>query len=222
MRRPTVGKLEDIKGRFANTTSMRQVMPFGRRGGKNRKAGRQKEKPPEPEQQPATSTGGGGDAAQPDPLRIRDLLTPERVRTGLSATTKKSVLDQLAAQIHADRTDLDERAIFSTLLRREQLGSTAVGNGVAIPHGRLSELEAPIGAFTRLAEPADFDAMDDQPVALVFALLVPDEENSTHLQILARLARMLDDEAFREQLRQAAPEELYDLLVTQDEKLEAQ
>lgn len=195
-------------------------MPFGRRGGKQRKAGRQKEQPPE--EKPAAPAEDSGEAAQPEPLRIRDLLTPQRVRTGLIATTKKSVLDQLAAEIHADRPDLDERAIFNTLLRREQLGSTAVGNGVAIPHGRLSGLEAPIGAFTRLAEPADFDAMDNQPVALVFALLVPDEENSTHLQILARLARMLDDEAFRERLRQADPEALYDLLVTQDEQLEAQ
>jgi PTS system nitrogen regulatory IIA component len=157
--------------------------------------------------------------ASPEPIHIRDLLSRERVRTDLSASSKKSLLDQLAAEFQADHPELDEREVFQTLLRREQLGSTAVGHGVALPHGRLGGLARPLGAFTRLAAPADFDAIDDQPVTLVFALLVPDEENEQHLQVLARLARMFDDSGFREQLLQAPAAELFDLLVRKDEEM---
>lgn len=160
--------------------------------------------------------------ASNEPIRIRDLLTRDRVRTDLTASSKKSLLDQLAEEFQADRPDLDEREVFQTLLRREQLGSTAVGHGVALPHGRMASLDRPLGAFTRLADPADFDAMDDQPVTLVFALLVPDEENDQHLQVLARLARMFDDGGFREQLLHAPEGELYDLLVDKDDEMAGQ
>ena len=160
--------------------------------------------------------------ASTDPIRIQDLLSRERVRTDLAASSKKSLLDQLAAEFQSDRPDLNEREVFQTLLRREQLGSTAVGHGVALPHGRMAGLDRPLGAFTRLAQPADFDALDDQPVTLVFALLVPDEENEQHLQVLARLARMFDDEAFRQRLLHAPEEELYDLLVGKDEEMAGQ
>jgi len=167
----------------------------------------------------AVSEDTGAAAADPEPIHVRDLLAPGRIRTDLTAASKKSLLDQLAAEFHTDRPDLDEREVFQTLLRREQLGSTAVGHGVALPHGRMSNLERPIGAFTRLKQPADFDAMDDQPVSLVFALLVPDEQNDQHLQVLSRLARMLDDADFREELMHAAEGSLYDLLVAKDEEL---
>ena len=161
-------------------------------------------------------------ADTPEPLRVRDLLSRGRIRTDLTASSKKSLLDKLAAEFHADRPDLDERRIFQTLNRREQLGSTAVGHGIALPHGRLAELEQPLGAFSRLREPADFDALDDEPVSLVFALLVPDEENEQHLQVLARLARMLDDSEFREELLAAPAEEIFDLLIRKDEEMAAQ
>ncbi len=157
-----------------------------------------------------------------EPLRVRDLLSRGRVRTDLTASSKKSLLDQLAEEFHADRPDLDERRIFQTLVRREQLGSTAVGHGIALPHGRMAGLERPLAAFSRLREPTDFDALDDQPVSLVFALLVPDEENEQHLQVLARLARMLDDPGFRKQLLSAPPGEIFDLLVRKDEEMAEQ
>jgi PTS system nitrogen regulatory IIA component len=160
--------------------------------------------------------------ADSDPIRVRDLLSRERVRTDLTASSKKSLLDQLASEFQADRSDLDEREVFQTLLRREQLGSTAVGHGVALPHGRMAGLDRPLGAFTRLVEPADFDAIDDQPVTLVFALLVPNEENEQHLQVLARLARMFDDGDFRQQLLEAPASELYDLLVAKDDEMAGQ
>ncbi|MEF8793011.1 PTS sugar transporter subunit IIA [Thiohalorhabdus sp.] len=160
--------------------------------------------------------------ASDEPIRLRDLLTPARVRTDLTATSKKSLLDQLAAQLRSGHPELDEREVFQTLLRRENLGSTAIGHGVALPHGRMAGLDQPLGAFARLTESADFDAIDDQPVALVFALLVPDEENEQHLQVLARLAQMFDDQALRERLLQSPEDELYDLLVAKDEEMAGQ
>ncbi|MFA9459738.1 PTS IIA-like nitrogen regulatory protein PtsN [Thiohalorhabdus methylotrophus] len=173
-----------------------------------------------PPNQPSNAAAdGSGGSAPREPIRVRDLLSPGRVRTDLSASSKKSLLDQLAEEFHADRPDLDEREVFQTLLRREQLGSTAVGHGVALPHGRLSDLDRPIGAFSRLEQPTDFDALDDQPVSLVFALLVPNEENDQHLQVLSRLARMLDDSGFRDRLLEASGNDLYDLLVGKDEEL---
>lgn len=154
-----------------------------------------------------------------DSLTVRELLDPGRIETDLEATSKKSLLDQIAELVHADRLDLDTREVFQTLLRREQLGSTAIGHGVALPHGRMAGLERPVGTFVRLREPADFDAVDGQPVQLVLALLVPDEDNQQHLQVLARLARMLDDSDFRQRLLEAPGGELYELLSHRDEEL---
>jgi PTS system nitrogen regulatory IIA component len=154
-----------------------------------------------------------------DQLTIREILDPGRIETELEATSKKSLLDQLAALVHADRPDLDTREVFQTLLRREQLGSTAIGHGVALPHGRMPGLERPVGTFVRLSQPADFDALDGEPVQLVLALLVPDEENQEHLQVLARLARMLDDAEFRQRLLEAPGNDLYELLSQRDEEL---
>lgn len=152
-------------------------------------------------------------------LTVRELLDPSRIETGLEATSKKSLLDQLAGLFHADRPSLDTREVFQTLLRREQLGSTAIGHGVALPHGRLPGLDRALGAFVRLEQPADFDAMDGEPVQMVLALLVPDEENQQHLQLLARLARMLDDADFRQRLLEAPGDEIYELLSARDEEL---
>ncbi|SCY41047.1 PTS IIA-like nitrogen regulatory protein PtsN [Thiohalorhabdus denitrificans] len=171
---------------------------------------------------PPTEPEDGEPQEANGPIRVRDLLSRGRIRTDLAASSKKSLLDQLAEEFHADHPELDEREVFQTLLRREQLGSTAVGHGVALPHGRMADLDRPLGAFTRLEEPTDFDALDDQPVSLVFALLVPDEENDQHLQVLSRLARMLDDGEFRERLRHAPGRELYDLLVGKDEEMASQ
>ncbi len=173
----------------------------------------------DPAPQGSGSDPQDGSNSVPKSLRVRDLLAPTRVQAGLEASSKKSLLDRIASEFHDDRPDLDERDIFQTLLRREQLGSTALGHGVALPHGRLPDLDHPLGALLRLAEPTDFDAIDEQPVSLVFALLVPDEENEQHLNILARLARMLDDPTFRQELLEAPEEELFDRLVAKDDQL---
>src|SRR5262245_27701043 len=106
-------------------------------------------------------------------MEIRDLLQPEAVIAGLKVTSKKQALQELARHA-ATVTGVNERKIFETLLERERLGTTGVGNGIAIPHGKLSELTKLYGVFARLERPIDFDAIDEQPVDLVFLLLAPE------------------------------------------------
>jgi len=146
---------------------------------------------------------------------IADLLTPERVVTKADITSKKRALEYLSTLIAESCPDLDQGEIFASLLGREKLGSTGLGNHVALPHGRI-KLERPaVGAFVTLAEPVDFDAIDDQPVDLLFALVVPEESTDEHLLILAQLAEMFRNDAFCERLRQTTePGKLLELLGT--------
>jgi len=139
-------------------------------------------------------------------MHLLDLLTPARVLAGAKATSKKRLLEQLAqllAEGDADR----ERALFDSLCQRERLGSTGLGHGVAIPHGRTSALEVATGVFVRLSEPVDFGASDGQPVDLIFALAVPEHFTQQHLVLLSQLAEMFADETFRDRLRAAADTE---------------
>jgi len=147
-------------------------------------------------------------------MDISDLITPEGVICPLKVTSKKQALQALARQA-AKITDLDERVIFDTLLERERLGSTGVGNGIAIPHGRLAGLTALHGVFATLARPIHFDAVDDQPVDLMFLLLAPESAGADHLKALARVSRLLRDRAMCEKLRGAdRPEGVYGLLTS--------
>lgn len=135
-------------------------------------------------------------------MDLGDLITPEGVIASLKAKSKKQVLQELAS--HAARlTGLAERDIFDTLLQRERLGSTGVGQGIAIPHGKLPGLTAIKGLFARLAEPIEFDAVDGQPVDLVFLLLAPEGAGADHLKALARISRLLREPAAVEKLRHA-------------------
>ncbi len=136
-------------------------------------------------------------------MDLRDLVKPEAVLPSLHAQSKKQVLHEVCA-IAAQQTGLVERGILDTLLQRERLGSTGVGQGVAIPHGKLSELETLVGVFARLAQPVDFDALDNQPVDLVFVLLAPESAGADHLKALARIARELRDPGVAEKLRGAS------------------
>ena len=133
-------------------------------------------------------------------MEIEDLITPARVMPRLKATSKKHVLQELAKRA-ADLTGLHERAIFDVLLERERLGTTGVGNGIAIPHGKLPEIKELFGLFARLDEPVDFDAIDEQPVDLVFLLLAPEGAGADHLKALARIARLLRDQDVAKKLR---------------------
>jgi PTS system nitrogen regulatory IIA component len=135
-------------------------------------------------------------------MEIEDLLNQSGVITKLRATSKKQVLQELAKRA-ADATGLPERQIFEVLLERERLGTTGVGNGIAIPHGKLPGLKRLFGMFARLESPVDFDAIDEQPVDLIFLLLAPEAAGADHLKALARVSRLLRDRSVCEKLRGA-------------------
>jgi PTS system nitrogen regulatory IIA component len=134
-------------------------------------------------------------------MEIEDLLrTPAHVMARLKAGNKKQALQDMARRA-AELSGLHERAIFDVLLERERLGTTGVGNGIAIPHGKLPEAKAMFGLFARLDGAIDFDAIDEQPVDLVFLLLAPEGAGADHLKALARVSRLLRDRSICEKLR---------------------
>src|SRR5580700_837917 len=130
-------------------------------------------------------------------MTITDLVAPEAILPALKVNSKKQAIQELSARA-AVLTGQNERAIFEVLLQREKLGTTAVGYGVAIPHGKLPKLER---LFGRLERPIDFESMDGQPVDLVFLLLAPEGAGADHLKALARIARLLRDQDVAKKLR---------------------
>jgi PTS system nitrogen regulatory IIA component len=146
-------------------------------------------------------------------MEIVELITPDHVVPNLRATSKKQALQELSRRA-AGITGLHERAVFDILLERERLGTTGVGHGIAIPHGKLPGLDKLYGLFARLDEPVDFDAIDEQPVDLIFLLLAPETAGADHLKALARISRMLRDGKFCEKLRGCtSAEAIHGLLV---------
>ncbi len=136
-------------------------------------------------------------------MHLLDLLSPARVKANITTSGKKRLLEQLSALLADGADGESERGIYDGLCGRERLGSTGLGHGVAIPHGRSARLATATGTFLRLAEPVDFNAPDGQPVDLVFALVVPEHFATQHLMLLANLAEMFGDAEFRQRLRQA-------------------
>ena len=135
-------------------------------------------------------------------MTITDLVAPEAIVPALKVSSKKQALQDLSARAAA-LTGQNERAIFEILLQREKLGTTAVGYGVAIPHGKLPKLTKMFGMFARLDRAIDFEALDGQPVDLVFLLLAPEGAGADHLKALARVARLLRDQDTANKLRAA-------------------
>jgi PTS system nitrogen regulatory IIA component len=133
-------------------------------------------------------------------MEIVDLITPNSVLASLRVTSKKQALQDVAKRA-ASIVGLPERRIFDVLVERERLGSTGVGNGIAIPHGKLVELTRLYGVFARLERPVDFAAIDDRPVDLVFALLAPESAGADHLKALARVSRLLRNATICDKLR---------------------
>src|SRR5215472_13852534 len=123
-------------------------------------------------------------------MDLADLIAPEAVYPSLKAKTKKQALQEVA-QRAAALTGIEARSIFETLLQRERLGSTGVGRGIAIPHGRIAALTRIFSLFARLEEPIAFDAPDEEPVSLIFLLLAPEHAGADHLKALARVSRLL-------------------------------
>lgn len=145
-------------------------------------------------------------------MEIADLLSSDSVLPKLRVSGKKQALQELAKRA-AVLTQLPERQIFDVILERERLGTTGVGGGIAIPHGRLPKLDRIYGLFARLEQPIDFESIDEQPVDLIFMLLAPEAAGADHLKALARVSRMLRDRSVTEKLRGSdSREALYALL----------
>ncbi|MBC8267421.1 MAG: PTS IIA-like nitrogen regulatory protein PtsN [Rhodospirillaceae bacterium] len=146
-------------------------------------------------------------------MEINDLISTESVVANLHATSKKQAIQDLAKKA-AGITGLHERAIFEVLMERERLGTTGVGNGIAIPHGKLANLDKLYGLFARLEKPIDFQSIDEQPVDLIFLLLAPETAGADHLKALARVSRLLRDKTVCDKLRGTDQSEaLYALLI---------
>lgn len=145
-------------------------------------------------------------------MEITDLLVPEAVIASLKAQSKKQLLQELSSRA-SQLTGVPERRILETLIERERLGSTGMGQGIAIPHGRVAGLARISGLFARLESPIAYDAIDDRPVDLLFLLLAPEAAGADHLKALARVSRLLRNQATCEKLRATAdPQVLYALL----------
>ncbi|MGH8531109.1 MAG: PTS sugar transporter subunit IIA [Nevskiales bacterium] len=137
-------------------------------------------------------------------MKIAELLNAERVQLRTDLRSKKRVLEDMGKLLSLGAPGLDESDIFSTLIGREKLGSTGMGFGVAIPHGRMQGLERAVGAFMKLSPGVDYESSDGTPADLIFGLLVPEQATEQHLLILRRLAEMFTDDTFCAELRAAA------------------
>lgn len=149
-------------------------------------------------------------------MKLGSILSPGMIAGALKANSKKQLLQELAA-LAARGSELDEREIYDALLQRERLGSTGIGNGLAIPHGRFTRIAHLFGVFARLERPVDFESVDDVPVDLVFVLLAPESAGADHLQGLARIARLMRNPAVVQSLRSTRdPAALYSILTGTD------
>lgn len=135
-------------------------------------------------------------------LTIETILAPELTLCRVAGTSKKRVLEYISEEIHKHNPGLNEGLIFNNLVARERLGSTGIGQGIAIPHCRLEGCDQVIGVLVTLEEGVAFDAIDNQPVDLLFALIVPKEATSEHLELLSQLAEKFNDHHFCNELRQ--------------------
>jgi PTS system nitrogen regulatory IIA component len=147
-------------------------------------------------------------------MEIDELIGPNAVVANLRVTSKKQALQELAKRA-AELTGQPERSIFEVLIERERLGTTGVGNGIAIPHGKLADLDRLYGLFARIETPIDFDAIDEQPVDLICVLLAPETAGADHLKALARVSRLLRDRVVCDKLRGTDSAEAIRALLTE-------
>lgn len=146
-------------------------------------------------------------------MYIETLLSPRRISIGVAAKSKQNLFEELGALLTQGNETLNAQQASAALAERERLGSTGIGSGVGLPHGRVAGLTRAVGAFCTLASPLDYDAIDRKPATIVFALLVPAEATDEHLKILAELAGLFSNKMWRERLAAArTPEELYNQL----------
>lgn len=147
-------------------------------------------------------------------MKFSNLVKLDQIQLNLPASSKKKALQAISDITAENYPEYDANKIFELLIERERLGSTGIGHGVALPHGRLKDCQEPIGIFISLAQGVDFDAIDGEPVTLLFALLVPENSTQEHLEILARLADFFRQEKNRQILQNAtSPETVYNQLI---------
>ena len=154
-------------------------------------------------------------------MRVRELLDRDRTLTDVQAGSKKRLLDEISTLVAQRCSGLSEQQVFDALVARERLGSTGIGEGIAIPHCRMPGCQAPVGILLKLTEAIDFESIDGHPVDLVFVLLVPEDNPERHLQTLSHLAALFNEPSFRDKLRGAADaESLFERAVSSEEELQ--
>jgi len=152
-------------------------------------------------------------------MRLSEILNPDNIIPDLRATDKKGVLEELVDVIVSHDPSLDKGSLVKVLLEREKLGSTGIGDGIAIPHGKFRGLKNPVISFGRSLDGLDFDSMDGQPAFLFFLLVAPENSASIHLKALAKIAKILKNSSFRNMLMKAPTrKELYQTIIQNDEE----
>ena len=152
-------------------------------------------------------------------MKLSEIFKPQSVIHDLKAHDKKGVLEELSQVITEQEKSLNKGTLLQVLLERERLGSTAIGDGVALPHGKLRELDKLLISFGRSIDGLDFDSIDEQPAYLFFLLLAPENSAGMHLKFLAKMSRMLKDGSFRQRLMGAKTrEEIYKIIIDMDEE----
>lgn len=132
-------------------------------------------------------------------MKLSDIMSPERIDLSMRANSKKRALEQLS-ELMARDSELNSNSVFQALIERERIGSTGIGDAVAIPHGRLKGVTQATGAFAVLENPIDFDSIDQKPVNMIFVLVVPEDATEEHLQLLAQLAKIFSNADAKEKL----------------------
>jgi PTS system nitrogen regulatory IIA component len=152
-------------------------------------------------------------------VKITDFLTVDTVIPSLNSQEKNAVLRELAQALVANYHGLDQQKVIEVLRERERISTTAIGEGVAIPHGKLADVERVLGMFARSVEGVDFASLDGGPTHLFFVLIAPENAAADHLKALARISRLLKDEAFRRRLLAGKnSQEIYQMIATEDDK----
>lgn len=152
-------------------------------------------------------------------MKITDFLSAASIIPDLRANEKNAVLKEMAQRITARDPSLDAETVFQVLLRREKISSTAIGEGVAIPHGKLSGVQRVCGVFARSLQGVDFSSLDGEPTHLFFVLIAPENSAADHLKALARISRLLKEPPFRARLMEGqSSEEIFEVIKDEDQK----
>ncbi len=151
-------------------------------------------------------------------MKLTDILQPEQVIAELSAQGKRAVMEELSAAIAINHPELDTDHLLEVLSERERLGSTGIGDGIAIPHGKLEGLGELLLSFGRSSRGVEFDSLDGKPAHLFFLVLAPENSAGVHLKALARISRLLKSDSLRQELMAATDaQEIYEIILSQDE-----